>query len=349
MKKKIEYSILLFLLLVLYIWTNNKMTLWVLVAFGGMCIVVSILNIIIAKMIWVRCTVSQGNTDDKGQITIEVNNRGIFPANHIELIFCCENIVFGNKKTEKIQLSVGGKDKQLWEIPIESTFCGRVDLKVEKCSCYDWFDITKRNSKYEIEGYFYSYPHKEYQDIEEIKSGGVEGEEDTYKHVVGYDVSEILQIREYRRGDSVKNMHWKMSAKMDKFMIKELDCPNDNSILVIFDYDVKENRNKNNDILSKVINIIDEFMDEQKGHTVYRMDTSKKRVLDRTVSEPEEQEIVKKELLETEATSTERKVSEFVMDNNIVSKYAIIIYVKPAEMLEDSGIEELDNCYTILV
>jgi uncharacterized protein (DUF58 family) len=57
-----------------------------------------------------------------------------------------------------------------------------------------------------------------------------------YKHVKGNDVSEILQIKDYVRGDSIKSIHWKMSAKMGKLMVKELDTPNDNSIMVFFDY-----------------------------------------------------------------------------------------------------------------
>jgi uncharacterized protein (DUF58 family) len=34
------------------------------------------------------------------------------------------------------------------------------------------------------------------------------------------------------KGDSIKNIHWKMSAKMGKTMVKELDTPNDNSVMI---------------------------------------------------------------------------------------------------------------------
>jgi hypothetical protein len=58
------------------------------------------------------------------------------------------------------------------------------------------------------------------------------GESEEYsKERGGDDVSEIFQIREYRSGDKMRSIHWKISAKTEELMVREqslpLGCPVD--------------------------------------------------------------------------------------------------------------------------
>lgn len=347
MKKRIGYIIFILALLFLYIWTNKKMTLWACILFVGMRLISIIINQLIVRKININYEIIQNINIGKNCIQIIVENKGILPANHIESVVRCENIVFGTSDQKSINISVPAKSVEKFELPISSRYCGRIDLFVEKSRVYDWFDLAYRSVKTYKEGCYYSYPEEKYQPLEKIKDGFSEGEELTYKHIVGNDVSEILQLREYRQGDSVKNVHWKLSAKSGKIMIKELDCPNDNSILVLFDYAQKEERDTNNSILTVVSNISNELMKERKGHTLYRMNTSEERVVERRVEEPEEFEIMQQELLETEAKTTSRKVADYIMDSNIFKQYAKIIYVKAKKADDYSGIEELENCVVV--
>lgn len=347
MKKRVGYILFILVLFFLYIWTNKKMTLWACILFVGMLLISILINQLIVRKINISYEIIQNVNIGKNCIQIIVENKGIFPANHVESIVSCENIVFGTLDRKSIHMSVSGKSVEKFVLPISSRYCGRIDLSVEKCRVYDWFDFAYRSIKAHKEGSYYSYPEEKYQPLEKIKDGLSEGEELTYKHVVGNDVSEILQIREYHQGDNIKNIHWKLSAKSDKILIKELDCPNDNSILVLFDYAEKEKRDTNNNILTAVSNISNQLMKERKGHTVYRMDTSKEHVVERAVEEPEEFEIMQQELLETEAKTIGKKVADYIMDSNIFKLYAKIIYVKPKETVDYSGIEELEHCIVV--
>ena len=48
------------------------------------------------------------------------------------------------------------------------------------------------------------------------------GESDIYDSFrSGDDASEIFRIREFRNGDSMKNIHWKLSAKKEEWMVRE--------------------------------------------------------------------------------------------------------------------------------
>lgn len=349
MKKRIGYILLLLILLFLYVWTNKKMTLYALLFFGAVLLCSSIINLWTARKIKVSYEFVQNEKAGSNHIVVVVENKSIFPSNHIENIIKCENIVFGTKDVKKICLSVAGKSKEKFLLPIASKYCGRVDLDVLKCMVYDWMDFSYKSIKVEKEGCYYAYPKTNYQAVDQIKDGISEGEEVTYKHVVGNDISEILQIREYRRGDTIKNIHWKLSAKSGKLLVKEPDCPNDNSIMLLFDYDKKEERDINNKILTAVSNISSEMMKEHKGHTVYRMDTGEERMVERAVEEPEEFDVMQQELLETEAKTTPKTVADEIMDSNIHRRFARIIYVCSANMYGDSGIEDLENCTVVRI
>ena len=41
----------------------------------------------------------------------------------------------------------------------------------------------------------------------------------------GDDPSEIYQVREYRERDSLKDIHWKLSAREEELMVKERGFP----------------------------------------------------------------------------------------------------------------------------
>lgn len=57
-----------------------------------------------------------------------------------------------------------------------------------------------------------------------------------YDTVPGDDPSEILDIREYRQGDAVSRIHWKLSSKFDTLFMKEFSRPISREILLCLDY-----------------------------------------------------------------------------------------------------------------
>ena len=51
----------------------------------------------------------------------------------------------------------------------------------------------------------------------------------------GNDCSETFQLREYIPGDSIKQIHWKLSEKLDKVIVREASLPVQKSTLVFWD------------------------------------------------------------------------------------------------------------------
>lgn len=63
------------------------------------------------------------------------------------------------------------------------------------------------------------------------------GESDIYDSFrAGDDASEIFRIREYRSGDSPKNIHWKLSAKKEEWMVRENSRQLSCAVILFWDF-----------------------------------------------------------------------------------------------------------------
>lgn len=67
------------------------------------------------------------------------------------------------------------------------------------------------------------------------ESGGDWGFESPSSLAPGADASDPFSVREYTPGDPVRQIHWKLSQKMDTVMLRELRQPVANRVLLVFD------------------------------------------------------------------------------------------------------------------
>lgn len=51
----------------------------------------------------------------------------------------------------------------------------------------------------------------------------------------GSDPSELFGVRDYREGDALKRIHWKLSEKYDRTVVREASLPVARSILLLLD------------------------------------------------------------------------------------------------------------------
>lgn len=89
------------------------------------------------------------------------------------------------------------------------------------------------------------------------------GESDVYdENQGGDDPSEVFQIREFRAGDKIQSIHWKLSVKADEWMVKEnsqpLGCP------VVLFADMAKTEPETADMFLRVLYSISLVLVEQK-------------------------------------------------------------------------------------
>ncbi|MBO4459273.1 MAG: DUF58 domain-containing protein [Clostridiales bacterium] len=108
-------------------------------------------------------------------------------------------------------------DSGTLEIPVDTSHCGAYRYEFIKVRIYDllgFFFISRRiNRAYEI----LVKPRPEMPDI----MPNTYGFKAKNLRKARQPVSEIYDIRDYQPGDPVKSIHWKMSAKKDKLLVKD--------------------------------------------------------------------------------------------------------------------------------
>ena len=133
-------------------------------------------------------------------VRIRVKNRSIFPVIRCTLYLEIGNGFFEQKTDKTVTISLPAKGEEVYEMPLSSGLCGDIEITLKQFGIEDLLSIPSNR------------PQNDYA------AGLTESTESSAK---GSDFSEIGQVREYIPGDSLKDIHWKLSAKKEALMVKE--------------------------------------------------------------------------------------------------------------------------------
>lgn len=170
-------------------------------------------------------------------INLKLRNKGIFPAGKIEMQMESKNVFQKKKRLERMVI---------WDVPLRESK-HRMKMHLQGAGCHDVFlkqiiiysffgliGIKKKcNSFCSILILPEIFPMK--IDISENVRNFI-GDADVYDDFrPGYDTSETFEIREYQEKDKLQKVHWKLSAKMDKLMVKESSLPKACAIVLMLE------------------------------------------------------------------------------------------------------------------
>lgn len=123
-----------------------------------------------------------------------------------------------------------------FETYIEAPTCGKISFSLKQIEFIDLIYLFKfqKNIKQIVSTTVYPEDRK----VEVLFSNDIHGSEDISggqlnRH--GHDMSENNGIREYVDGDDIRAIHWKLSSKMDSWMIREAAEPFHDEIVLIPD------------------------------------------------------------------------------------------------------------------
>ena len=165
---------------------------------------------------------------------IQAVNRSFLPCAFVRADVLAENVLAQGEKQgrmrQKVYLSVGARGSQTAQSEVISPYCGKVELSVVRVRVYDMLGlfclpVFGKNvcgpaaSAYVVPQVPPVAPHMEAYSMQALDS-------DIYSpYKPGDDPSYLFGVREYREGDSLRRVHWKLSARLDKPMVKEFGLP----------------------------------------------------------------------------------------------------------------------------
>ena len=125
-----------------------------------------------------------------------------------------------------LSCGVWPKKSQTVRAAFGSPFCGRIRLSVDAVRLYDCFGLVGVRARTDAHAASVVQPDSFPQSLLLTPSSArVEEAEDYSTERPGSDLSEIFQIRDYVPGDSPRQVHWKLSQKYCKLIVKDASLP----------------------------------------------------------------------------------------------------------------------------
>ena len=180
----------------------------------------------------------QARKGKKEQYNILVKNKGKFPIRHLTVRlklyddkgtlvqkYKCKNS--GQELAETISLSMA--------IP----HCGMYKLIISQVRVYDYLRAFSSAKEMQEQLNILVLPNVQAMRFKPVymELNGKQAEEALREQMryLGSENRDIRQIREYQNGDTVRHVHWNLSARADKLWMKEYDRENDSFTRLLLD------------------------------------------------------------------------------------------------------------------
>lgn len=178
--------------------------------------------------------------DSHGEMRFIFRSGMRLPVGRIRLSLLVENqYTKENYRIQEVFHSVSDGETRGILIPTDT--CGKISFRVLKWECRDllgFFNVWRRDLK-EFQCTVLppaAKPEKE-PDIDAACSKNIR-----LKAKYGGGFAEEYDLRDYRPGDMGNSIHWKLSSKTDRLIVKEPLVPEDEQIFVVLDEDGQDQR-----------------------------------------------------------------------------------------------------------
>ena len=177
--------------------------------------------------------VSKGETMD---LELTFANRGRLPVFWCVCRIEARNLLTGESQFLPVSCSLAPGGKRTEKLALTDRYCGKVEIRPRDLRVCDPLRIfaQRLESRASWTGYFAPEFSGAVIPDEFLDSYNMESYQYS-QHEKGSDPGEVFGVRDYQEGDSLKQIHWKLSAKLGNVTVKIPSYPIENNILLILD------------------------------------------------------------------------------------------------------------------
>ena len=187
----------------------------------------------------VHATLSSATTAIKGtpiEVRLSVRSDSRVPLAHVRATVQVENLLTG--ETDEIPASASVPPRSAVDVPLllESAHCGRIACTVRDVRLFELFRIFSRRAPVGAERRFTVMPMLREAHLRDVYAASPLSDTTVFSPFVkGSDLAEVFALREYAEGDELKRIHWKLSEKIDRMIVRDASLPLDNALLLFWD------------------------------------------------------------------------------------------------------------------
>ena len=173
--------------------------------------------------------------DNKSAFTLTLQNTGLLPIALSEVEVKCENLRTGESDLYRVRRGLMPRKSADARIEVTPTHAGRYELSISAGRVFDPLGIWSKPITCEDKRYLTSLPIIYEMHIKPVSSAAMPDSDVYSVRRKGSVAGDMVGIKEYVAGDPVRNIHWKLSEKTDKLLVKELGEPATDNYLLLLD------------------------------------------------------------------------------------------------------------------
>lgn len=158
------------------------------------------------------------------------------------------NAVTGEKQRKRVVFRGKG------EWVLESAYCGCIECRAANAWCYDIFGILPVRIPCKAKKRIVVMPDTFPVELETVLTRNDQDDCTEYApDKKGADRTETLQIRDYVPGDPLQQIHWKLSSKLDRLIVRDPAQPVDRELMVFLEQSDAERTPRQADALMEAV------------------------------------------------------------------------------------------------
>ena len=168
------------------------------------------------------------------ELGLFISNRSLTPCAPVELVCTIPDRDTGLFSRKRVYASLPPLGKSRLSVMCLHKYRGSYTAKLERIAVYDPLRIIRLSRKLKAEMTLVFLPRKiSLGDLAAAASG--ERNLSQIKLLSG-EREEFSHVREYKEGDVIQLVHWKLTAKADELMMKQFEETNERRALILCDY-----------------------------------------------------------------------------------------------------------------
>ena len=179
-------------------------------------------------------TVIEKGKPTHGSLLIE--NHSLIPAAEVAITLHVRNTLTGREDNILITRAVPPRGQSEVKFILESACCGQHLISCDEFRVFDFLGLHGIRVRAAIMEKRVVPP--ETFSMQATLSGGESplGSSEIFSMSrIGHDQSEPFQIRDYAEGDSLRQIHWKLSQKLDRYIVTDPSLELEHALLVFWD------------------------------------------------------------------------------------------------------------------
>lgn len=241
---KLLYALILAVLAVFYVMYADLFSFLLLLTFAAVPAVELILLMVSAKLTKIS-VVENTIFSRRGvpcRLQFEIRSSSFLPFVCADAELVCVNGYEMKPIRMKTEFHIAPHSCSRIDFSVCSMHCGAVYVRLRRVRIYDalrLFSITKKVPEDAI--VMYVFPNV--YELNPPMENNFEPSGDSEEYIPskkGDDPSEIFALREWQAGDRVNRIHWKLSSKLDTYIVKELSENRRTTVLILTELMVRK-------------------------------------------------------------------------------------------------------------